>query len=125
MPASRPPQSADAYREVGLTWWGHERARCQRWIEDGDPRLHPDFAAGWTDEEREAAQEQYHAARPTHRRQLEAMDQRGYFEATLPPPVPCDRSSALWPQLGERPRDVRVHRDGRIAGLTGAANRAR
>ena len=94
MPASRPPQSADAYREVGLTWWGHERARCQRWIEDGDPRLHPDFAAGWTDEEREAAQEQYHAARAAHRRQLEAMDQRGYFEGDVA------ATSALRPQLG-------------------------
>jgi hypothetical protein len=99
---------------IGLAWWEHERARCLEWIERGDPRFHPDWTRDWTDEEREAAQEQFHAARPTHRRQLEAMEQCGWFEATLPPPVPRDRSSALWPSLGEPRRAVRVYRDGRI-----------
>lgn len=99
---------------VGLAWWEHERARCLEWIERGDPRLHPDWTRDWTDAQREAAQEHQHSARPTHRRQLEAMQERGWFEATLPPPVPCGRNSALRPALGESRCAVRVYRDGRI-----------
>jgi hypothetical protein len=107
-----------APREVGLAWWEHESARCQQWVDDGDPRLHPDFTPGWSDAQREAAQERYHACRPTHRRKLAEME-RGWFDATTPPPVPCDRSSALWPAPGEPRRSVRVYRDGRVELLTG------
>lgn len=112
--AQRVDGGGESYREVGLAWWEYDRARCLKWIEDGDPRFHPDWTRDWTDVQREAAQEQHHSVRPTHRRRLEAMDRRGWFEAMLPPPVPCDHGSALWPGLGESRRAVRVWSHGRI-----------
>jgi hypothetical protein len=95
--------------------WEAERGRHLKMIEDGDPRLMHDFAPGFTDAERQAANASQHSGSSYARGALAAMDADGWIWAYAPSVVERFPRDAAVPWLADRSvRRVRVYADDSI-----------